>query len=416
MGFLDFLNPIGSAVGSLFGSVGNAISTNQTNKTNLRIARENRQWQTDERVAQQQWQDQQRVAQNQFSEQMYNQYSSPKAMAQQLTDAGLNPALAVDGNLGSVQASSGSSGAAPSGQSAPLPHIQPMNLAGGFQDMASAFASLAQAKKTGVETTGLENLMDTTVESAKVQLETDKFLLDIHKLYGNERARAEIAKILQDIDNGKASEDESRARIRNLGLQYKLNSKELAIFDERMDAYLDNLRSQTDLNDANASIADSTISKNNAEARKANADADSSDALRPGNVRSLELSNKNASINYYQSVMKSIIRSYFGTDDIPQDIWNRAWFKAESLLTGGDDERTEALNYIQYLAGSRDEEDLKYRINHPNTQGRSYTDGSEGKPLHMKGGDVFIPTDDGGFVVLKKDGTYIRRVPGRKRE
>ncbi|UPW41410.1 DNA pilot protein [Dipodfec virus UA06Rod_5] len=340
MGFLDFLNPIGSAVSSIFGSVGNAISQNQTNKTNLRIARENREWQTGEREAQQQWQDQQRIAQNQFSEQMYNQYESPKAMVEQLTAAGLNPRMASDGNIGSVQASSGSSGGAPSGQSAPVPTMQPTNFAGGFQDMAAAFSALAQARKAGVDTDIAMKMFTPQFKKSIAEAKGQEFINSINSTklkYLDAKEKGEVEEILLRIANGQVQGD-----ILRKDLDILVNKKLIAKYEA--DTWYDKYRrdanyieSQTNLNNAKASAVPSEIEVNksnsfastmqgwlsNAQTVTANQIRDTliENAKKEGSKLDEETLRTRA--ERIGSNLQNLIYSKTGSREVPQDLYNR---------------------------------------------------------------------------------------------
>lgn len=173
MGFLDFLDPISSVVNT----VGNWFSSKQQNDANMAMMRENNDFQRQERIHSQNWsslqrelsqkyQTSEREAQNQYSEDMYNKYSSPQAKAAAFSAAGLNPRLAAEGtNVGSISASSGSAGGAPSGGavhgnagSSP-PYQSITSFSAGFQNMANAMKALAEAKKAGVDTRHAETLI-----------------------------------------------------------------------------------------------------------------------------------------------------------------------------------------------------------------------------------------------------------------
>lgn len=101
------------AAATLGGTAANIYSTNKTNKVNERIARQNREWQTSEREAEQQWQ------LDQWNRE--NAYNTPENQRQLLEDAGYSPLAYLNGGIGSGEA--GNLSSAPSAPSASLPQM-----------------------------------------------------------------------------------------------------------------------------------------------------------------------------------------------------------------------------------------------------------------------------------------------------
>ena len=103
-----------SGIGSLFGQ-------KSANDTNLMIAQQNREWQTDENQKN-----------RDFSERMWNlqnQYNTPASMMKRYEEAGLNPYLI--GSSGGSGIGAAGAASSPSPVSAPnMPNIQPLNFGG----------------------------------------------------------------------------------------------------------------------------------------------------------------------------------------------------------------------------------------------------------------------------------------------
>ncbi len=89
MGFLDFLNPIGTVLGSGISSIAGFGSANKQNKLARKMQRE-----------QNEWNNQQRLDQNSWNLQMWNrenEYNSAVSQRYRLEAAGLNPYMMMSG-------------------------------------------------------------------------------------------------------------------------------------------------------------------------------------------------------------------------------------------------------------------------------------------------------------------------------
>lgn len=176
------MDPLSAGIGA----AGSLLGGFFTHNYNRWMLRQQMKYNTAEREASQDWQNQQREAQNQFSEDMYNKYSSPQALVAQYQAAGLNPRLAVEGGqVGSVQASSGSSGSAPNGAMASMPYMQSPDFTQGFVNMANVLKSIAEAKKAGVQTDYLEETAKDNARLIKVQADAAEFQQMLHIKYGD---------------------------------------------------------------------------------------------------------------------------------------------------------------------------------------------------------------------------------------
>ena len=169
MGFWSVLGSIGNA---LLSPVTSLITTNQTNKANermtdetneanLQISRENNQMQIDMNRENNQF--------NAAEAEKTRQYNSAAAQVQRFREAGINPAVAMSqGSATPAGASASSSG---SGVTPSMPHLTPPQAVAPSLSAFDAFAglkTLAEAKKSGVETSRLEKLMEEELRGLKL--------------------------------------------------------------------------------------------------------------------------------------------------------------------------------------------------------------------------------------------------------
>lgn len=255
--------------GAVAGAAGNLIGS----ALNAKEARRQREWQTNERLASQQyntserlasqtWQDMQRVAQNQYSEDIYNKYQSPESMVKQYQAAGINPAAALDNmSGGSISASSGSSGGAPSGTHVGTPNTgAPFQNVGAwaesFAAVANALKSLGDAKRTGIETKYYERQILAQIRGAELENDFRALHLDIDKVFAKPMARAayeklgaEIAKTNMDVQiaekqvdilvsQGQMAKDEAEQFKEQLRLNRAKTSAEINEINKRADVHV----------------------------------------------------------------------------------------------------------------------------------------------------------------------------------
>lgn len=142
MGFLDFI-PV---VGDIASAVGNAVSTNKTNKTNMAINRMNNDFNAAEAEKA-----------RQFQLDMWNrtnEYNSASAQRSRLEEAGLNPYLMMNGGSAGVAQSSGPS--TPASASAPL-SMQRQDFSGLSNTLSSALQIANQTKETNANVQTLQS-------------------------------------------------------------------------------------------------------------------------------------------------------------------------------------------------------------------------------------------------------------------
>lgn len=142
MGLLDFIPVVGDAVSSL----GNAFSTNKTNKTNMAINQMNNDFNAAEAEKA-----------RQFQLDMWNrenEYNSASSQRQRLSEAGLNPYLMMNGGNAGIASSSGSS--TPASASSPL-SMQRQDFSGLSSTLSSALQIANQTKETNANVQTLQS-------------------------------------------------------------------------------------------------------------------------------------------------------------------------------------------------------------------------------------------------------------------
>lgn len=142
MGLLDFIPVVGKVVSS----VGNAVSTNKTNKTNMAINQMNNEFNAAEAEKA-----------RQFQLDMWNrtnEYNSASAQRSRLEEAGLNPYLMMNGGSAGTAQSSGSS--TPASASPPL-SMQKQDFSGLDNALSSALQIANQTKETNANVQTLQS-------------------------------------------------------------------------------------------------------------------------------------------------------------------------------------------------------------------------------------------------------------------
>lgn len=142
MGLLDFI-PV---VGDVASAVGNIVSTNKTNKSNMAINRMNNEFNAAEaeKVRQFQWE--------MFN--ATNQYNTASAQRQRLEEAGLNPYLMMNGGSAGTAQSSGSTSPA---SAAPPLAMQRQDFSGLSNTLSSALQIANQTKETNANVQTLQS-------------------------------------------------------------------------------------------------------------------------------------------------------------------------------------------------------------------------------------------------------------------
>lgn len=142
MGFLDFIPVVGDVVSS----IGNAVSTNKTNKTNMAINQMNNEFNAAEAEKA-----------RQFQLDMWNRtndYNSASSQRRRLEEAGLNPYLMMNGGSAGTAQSSGSTSPA---SAAPPLAMQRQDFSGLSNTLSSALQIANQTKETNANVQTLQS-------------------------------------------------------------------------------------------------------------------------------------------------------------------------------------------------------------------------------------------------------------------
>lgn len=231
MGLLDTIgnvfsaiSPIGSiasGVGSLVSGISGAKAQRQANETNLQIARENNQTSID--IARENNEFARQHAIDMFN--MENAYNTPLEQVKRLQEAGLNPALVMEGAGGTAVGNSSGAGAiSPSMPSLTTPHVEPVPpMAVGFLDALQSFANIklanAQAGKAGAEAERTNKLVDQELLNLMAeekwkqsQTQYQDLMSSFERLYGHDKRAADITKTISEFVKNKLQGNEAAAR------------------------------------------------------------------------------------------------------------------------------------------------------------------------------------------------------------
>ena len=189
-----------AAMASVAGGMGDlvsGISSAKNAKQQIQFQREenqlNRDWQTKQAEIARQFNLSERIASQNFQQQMVNQqneYNTPAAQVQRLTQAGINPQLAMSGGAGlsSVSASPSASNQASSPTPAGVQGLSPVSqqpldlqIPQLLNGVSSMLTGLAEAKKAGVETDILSRSAQYLIENNMLTAEGQKIANNIQK-------------------------------------------------------------------------------------------------------------------------------------------------------------------------------------------------------------------------------------------
>lgn len=185
---------IKNLIGGAAGLASSIIQGNQSvkaqklaNEANLRIARENNQWNRENMQMQNDW--------NLRQWQRENEYNSASAQFERFREAGLNPYLAMTGGAQAGTASSISS--ADPGQASEVGHQMPIDYSaysGVTNILSSLPLQIAQAENMGASTDKAQAEADVSRATAEQ--------LGIENFYKSRMLRLATQKMIQDLDIG----------------------------------------------------------------------------------------------------------------------------------------------------------------------------------------------------------------------
>lgn len=249
----------GSAASSIIGGSAASSATRETNATNLALGRETNEqnykiFQESKDFSREQADTQWEREKEMFN--MENSYNNPVNVVGRLREAGINPALAMQGSLGSAMSSAASGGqpqmgATPSAPTMVAPQMQSpapyyQNIATGVSDAmfkASQIAkNFAEAKKTGVDTERLEKSLQSYLDEQEATAKIQKLNAYLLEKYGEQKHSGEVSKLFKEIDNVTLSGDLLNAQYRLTHLEGNIKATEDKMLDEkykRVKEYID---------------------------------------------------------------------------------------------------------------------------------------------------------------------------------
>lgn len=244
-----------AAAGGIVNSIIGSSSQNQANKTNLQIAREtneqNYKMQQEVNRTNQFINEQNNRFNRDLSIEMFNlenAFNSPQEQMRRLVGAGINPFVAagqvgqVEGRADTIPAQSPiPAGMTPAQLPAPIQPTYDGSAISGLTGLATAFAQIAQGNKTSTENQQLQDLFD----DVKRQYEADIDLKNasaraqmlnnaITIMYGFKKAKKEVDKLSEEIDNIHAATNESEGRTALLAIDSILKNIEMQLEGEKL--------------------------------------------------------------------------------------------------------------------------------------------------------------------------------------
>ena len=206
------------ALAAIIGSIGAVTSTGISSAVSGKMNRRALRYNKEQAEINREFQEKQTELAREWQEKWYNKYSSPQAQVRQYIDAGLNPALMLQGgpSPGAVASTS-----APSGSQASAPSQVMPDLSGILDSMQMIGDFYLRKKLTDAQIRNLD-----TDSSKKMQetenLKTNKELMeaDIHLKYIN----ADTLLVQQEVNKAQLREIDSRISNINMDTLFKKSS------------------------------------------------------------------------------------------------------------------------------------------------------------------------------------------------
>lgn len=162
----SLLAPIVGAAGGIISNLVGSHSNSANNKTQLKIAADNRDWASQQRDLQNQW--------NLEQWNRENVYNAPASQKQRFQDAGINPYIAMSGSAGSMAAGNATplqSAAPASAPNMPQTHAYVPNTDTLVNSLSNMFLTAAQTQK--VKNEALGQGIDNQYKPQQYQLDFD---------------------------------------------------------------------------------------------------------------------------------------------------------------------------------------------------------------------------------------------------
>lgn len=269
--------------------------------------------------------------------------------------AGVNPyALVNNGSYGSAGAAVAPSGSMPSGSGTvpqPAPNTS-LQRAQSFSAVADAMARLAEARRTGVDTTYMERSMNDLVRKAREDADNAELVNNYQRIVNNWQDRLskkQYSKLNHEIDVLISTDwknlkdlDEANARINKLNSEFKLTSAQWEELRRYLDVWFDKEKqSIIDLNVAKANQASQGALLNTALANKAGHESDYIDSMKKLNDLAYDYQSANneqakktaAEALKQQAVQFGLVTEQMRTA-LETAIKNKDWFVYDKIMSG----------------------------------------------------------------------------------
>lgn len=418
MGFWkDIGGSLLSAGSSLLGSAFGLAGQNKSNKANIGMQREQNAWNAEQAKLQRDWQSAESSKSRDWQEEMWrknNEYNTPQAQMQRMQQAGLNPWL-MSGDAG--VASTAPQGAAASGgssaQGVAPPYQSGTQYAESFNMIASALSSLAQAKKTGVDTSFLERTLNDRVMSESLKRD----LLEIQRDWSGRLNERQVAKLSAEIadawdrmdlrNNEKLTEAERAEMIHQQRLEImeniKIKGKQYEELSRYVDNYLDKwwkARIAKEKADANASNASANASNASAQESRSRTELNKLDFRKQNEmVKYKTLSGQVLTIPYWKSELyKNALDNSSASETYKTRIKQLQADAAAAQARGDYATAQEILNLVDQGIGTI----LKVRV-------------ATESPSDELSSEETVKSDDGRHTIKTKHKTNVPRRRLRKR-
>lgn len=305
----SFVNQAGNIASTVLTNDANIEIANRNNAASAEQAQLNREFEADQSATGRQFShdEAQLAREDEWAKMEYNNmYNSPVEQLKRYQEAGLNPAVMMQGQTAqgasvpgaSPQATNTGSGVSPQMPIFDTPHLNPVQfmLADPIQDLKTLkeiAAVKANTRKTEAETNQIDTLTDSLLADLEATAEGKRIANNINASYGAKQADAQLAKTIEETaqvsqqiflftQEGKTKEAEellARERARTEKVERGLKKAQRESYHLSNETYF--LRLESDLNEAKSRSA-----SNYASAAKSREETTS---LRYANMNTKEL-------------------------------------------------------------------------------------------------------------------------------
>lgn len=341
------LDAIGGIVGSFIG----ANSQRDALNAQWKMMQNSMNWQHNERLDTQSYNSQEAEKQRQWQQMMVNQQNAYNSLEQQVKRAqaaGLNPFSVVSGSgVTSASAPSGSSASSsgwPSVSWSPAYQAQALgaraqmmnSVFGGIKSIASSLKDIKDAKKSGVETSYLEQSMEDSLRKLSADANYQELLNDAQKIINDKlpsKVQRELSLLFEKAANLSADTSLSEDKRRSIIADTKEALSKVDVND------LTRQELQRMLDDYFDRLQESIISRNEAQATESYSQSGLNDSLRQLNGLSYDVrsasSNEEKRMNtqkYINAAEQAGLLTGLMKERLEQAVRNNDWATVEKIF------------------------------------------------------------------------------------